>query len=209
MQLAPELHAQVETLSTRYGSPIRTTVMLPDGRFDPFVKSDRIGEVCMVIRRPSGHLLTARKTFYPRNAYRLLTGGIAHGEPIEAALRREVVEETSLAVDVRRFLAIIAYTAPVSVPDTGPPARADNLAHFYTFAFLLDEIDGTLAPQDPDEQIDAFREVLPEELPALATRLEQVPDETDPEIGGRWRSWGMFRAVVHRVVHTTLTTTMG
>ncbi len=207
MQLAPELHAQVETLFARYGSPIQTTAMLPDGSFDPFVKSDRIGEVCMVIRRPSGHLLTARKTFYPHNAYRLLTGGIAHGEPIEAALRREVIEETSLTVNVRRFLAIIAYTAPVNVRDTGPSVQADKLAHFYTFAFLLDEIGGMLAPQDPDERIDAFREVLPEELPALATRLEQIPDEADPEIGGRWRSWGMFRAVVHRVVYTTLTAT--
>jgi 8-oxo-dGTP pyrophosphatase MutT (NUDIX family) len=205
MQLVPELHAQVETLSMRYGSPVQTTVMLPDGSFDPFVKSDRIGEVCMVIRRPTGHLLTARKTFYPHNAYRLLTGGIEHGEPIEAALRREVAEETSLTVDVRRFLAVIAYTAPA--PGGAPPSDANNPNHFYTFAFLLDEIGGMLAPQDPDERIAGFREVLPEELPTLATRLEQVPDEADPEIGGRWRSWGMFRAVVHRVVHTTLTAT--
>jgi len=205
MQLAPELHAQVETLSTHYGSPVQTMVMLPDGSFDPFVKSDRIGEVCMVIRRPTGHLLTARKTFYPHNAYRLLTGGIAHGEPIEAALWREVAEETSLTVDIRRFLAVIAYTAPA--PGGDPPSDANNPNHFYTFAFLLDEIGGTLAPQDPDERIAGFREVLPEELPTLATRLEQVPDEADPEIGGHWRSWGMFRAVVHRVVHTTLTAT--
>jgi len=205
MQLAPELHAQVETLSMRYGSPVRTTVMLPDGSFAPFAKSDRIGEVCMVIRRPTGHLLTARKTFYPHNAYRLLTGGIEHGEPIEAALRREVVEETSLTVDIRRFLAVIAYTAPA--PGVASPSDADSLNHFYTFVFLLDEIGGTLAPQDPEERIAGFREVLPEELPTLATRLEQVPDADDPEIGGRWRSWGMFRAVVHRVVHTTLTAT--
>lgn len=195
MNFAPEIHEQVADLTARYGIPIRASITLPDGGFDPFRKPDRIGEVCMVIRRPNGHLLTARKTFYPRDAYRLLTGGIAPGEPVEAALLREVQEETGLEVTIRTFLAVIEYTARSSDPQPG---------RFYTFVFLLDETGGILEPQDPTEQIAGFREVLPQELPALATSLEHAPDEDDPEISGRWRSWGIFRAIVHRMVYATL-----
>lgn len=193
MLLPQELETEIATLATRYGPPARVSVTLPDAGFDPLMKNDRIGEVCMVVRRPNDRLLTARKTFYPPGAYRLLTGGIAPGEAIEAALLREVWEETGLEVAVRRFLALIAYHAPSS-----------DRPLFYTFAFLLDAIGGTLAPQDASERLEDFQEVLPEELPAVAGFLEQVPATYDPEIGGSWRNWGIFRAVVHRVVHTAL-----
>ena len=63
----------------------------------------------MVVRRPNGKLITAKKTFYPPGAFRLLTGGVGHGELIAAALLREVAEETGLDVVVRRFLAVIEY----------------------------------------------------------------------------------------------------
>ena len=42
------------------------------------------------------------------------------------------------------------------------------------------------------------------ELPALADTLASVPDQQSDEIGGSWRDWGNFRAVVHRVVHELL-----
>ena len=80
--------------------------------FDPFSATDRYGEVCMVIRRPNGRLVTAKKTFYPLNGYRLLTGGINYGEPVLDALLRETHEETSLEVILRRFLAAVVYHLP-------------------------------------------------------------------------------------------------
>lgn len=178
----------------RYGEPQRLMVELEGQPFDPLVMTDRYGEVCMVIRRPNGRLITAIKTFYPAGAFRLLTGGVHHGEPIAAALLREVAEETGLDVVVRSFLAVIEY-------------RLAQPAHvFVTFAFLLDEIGGTLAAQDPGEQIGAFRELAAAELPELADLLAQAPDVYDPKIGGSWRDWGRFRAVVHRVVHAALST---
>ncbi len=210
MPISEDLSAQITELSVRYNVPIRAAITLPKGNFDPVTKPDRIGEVCMVIRRPNGRLLTASKTFYPAGIYRLLTGGIMSDEPIEAALIRETQEETGLDVKVHRFLAVIEYLVPQHGQSDLSPAAPDHPAHktayqvFYTFAFLLDELGGTLAPQDNAEQIADFCEILPAELPTLATALEQVQDDYDTEIRGRWRNWGMFRAIVHRVVYAAL-----
>ena len=107
--LTPELESEIAGLAARYGQPRRIDAALHGAPFDPLIMTDRFGEVCMVIRRPDGVLLTAIKTFYPSGAYRLLTGGVKHGEPIEAALLREIEEETGLEVEVRRFLAVIEY----------------------------------------------------------------------------------------------------
>ncbi len=211
MPISEELSAQITELSVRYNVPIRATITLPEGNFDPVTKPDRIGEVCMVIRRPNGRLLTASKTFYPAGIYRLPTGGIAPDEPIESALLRETREETGLNVRIRRFLAAIEYLIPLqhSQGDRST-ATSDLAAHhrsyqmFCTFAFLLDELNGTLTPLDSTEQIAEFREIVPAELPTVATTLEQVQDDYDTEIRGRWRNWGMFRAIVHRVVYAAL-----
>lgn len=185
--------AEIAALAQRYGPPRRVVAQLAGRPFDPLVMTDRYGEVCMVVRRPDGTLITAIKTFYPPGAFRLLTGGVQHGEPIADALVRELAEETGLDVAVRRFLAVIEYELP------GLPAPA-----FATFAFLVDELGGTLAAQDEAERIGAFRDLAVAELPALAATLAQAPDEYSDEIQGRWSDWGRFRAVVHRVVHELL-----
>lgn len=149
----------------------------------------------MVIRRPSGKLLLSIKTFYPRGAYRLPTGGIHHGEGVLASLRREAVEETGLDTEVRRFLARIAYR-PLTAPH-GPPV-------FHTFAFLLDEVSGTLGTLDPSERIEEWREIEPAQLVSVADRLDHIDTPGSEDIGGDWAAWGRFRAVVHRAVATAL-----
>lgn len=195
MHLPAPLAAEVAVLTARYGPAAMVEAAIPDGVFDPVGMADRFGEVCMVIRRPSGRLLVFRKTFYPPGVLRLLTGGIGHGEPIEDALLREVAEETSLTVAVRRLLAVVAYRAPET-----PPGRDA----FYTFAFLLDELGGELAVQDEDERVECFAEVEPAELPGLADFLAALEHREDRAIGGSWRSWGVFRAAAHRVVAAAL-----
>lgn len=216
MPLTETLETQIRRLAARYGTPMRVTATIPNDYFNPLSKRDRIGEVCMVVRRrSSGHLITAVKTHYPRGAYRLLTGGIAHSESIEDALLRETYEETGLEVVVRRFLGVVEYrvTSPVLSDPLAPehsyhPAQTQQPypIQFTTFAFLLDEVGGTLMPQDEHEQIADFREVAIDELPAVATFLEQLDARLDTtsvsEIG---RGWGTFRAVVHRVVYAALT----
>ncbi len=191
MQLPDDIKIQVAELSARYGQPMRVLADLPDGVFDPLTKTDRIGEACMVIRRRSGRILTFRKDLYPQGVMRLLTGGIHPGERIEDGLLREVAEETSLDVAVRRFLAVIAYRSPQTPPNTHA---------FLTFAFLLDELGGELVVQDPDERVEAFGEVTIPQLYDLADVLDGLEDQVDREIGGSWRAWGIFRAVAHRTV---------
>jgi 8-oxo-dGTP pyrophosphatase MutT (NUDIX family) len=181
---------EIVQLSQRYGQPLEHLEILPTQKlFDPLNKKDRYGEVCMVVRRKNGRLLTMTKTYYPPEAYRLLTGGIDHGEPIFDALLRETAEETGLDVDVNRFLVAAAYRL-----------AGEEAPRFYTFAFLLDEIGGTLGVIDEGEQVEDFREIEPDELPAIAERLEHVGKNYSKKIGGRWRDWGHFRAVIHTLV---------
>jgi 8-oxo-dGTP pyrophosphatase MutT (NUDIX family) len=187
--LSQEIQNELTQLAQRYGQPlVRTADLGITSLFDPLDATDRYGEVCMVVRRPNG------KTFYPKGAFRLMTGGINFGENILDALVRETYEETSLTVNVNRFLTAITYTI----------AGTDNPPVFYTFAFLLDETGGTLGVIDEKERVEAFREIAPEELPKLADYLTQVQDEANDEIRGNWHDWGVFRAVIHRAVWDAL-----
>ena len=187
---------ELERLAHDYGQPLVRTVDLDvDYLFDPLSRrDDRLGEVCMVVRRPNGHLLMMKKTFYPRDGYRLMTGGIHHEEPILDALLRETHEETGLEVTIKRFLAAVAYRVL---------AKSDRPI-FYTFAFLLEEIDGTLGSLDEDERVEAFREIEPGELKMVAATLDSIPSQNDPEIEGNWSDWGKFRAIIHRLVGEAL-----
>jgi len=186
---------ELAQLASRYGQPlVKTAELRASAPFNPLYKSDRYGEVCMVVRRLNGRLLTMKKHFYPLNAYRLPTGGINHGEQVFDALLRETYEETGLTVDVRRFLAIAAYRLSTS---HGSPI-------FYTFAFLLDEVGGTLGTIDENEKVEAFREIEPHELPVMATSLERLSTTYSEEIDGTWGDWGQFRAVIHRLVWEAL-----
>lgn len=191
-ELTEAMRREVDDLAGRFGEPLRVEATIPDGSMDPIRRPDRIGEVCMVIRRPTGTLLVSTKTFYPPGAYRLPTGGIDVGERVEAALAREAHEETGLEVAVRRFLAAITYRTP----------RGETV--FHTFAFLLDELGGTLGPLDPHEEILDYREVDPSELKPMAERLAALRSEPSEKIAGDWADWGRFRAVVHRVVAETI-----
>src|SRR5258708_13926078 len=105
-----------------------------------------------------------KKTFYPKGAYRLPTGGISHGEGVLAALLRETTEEPGLQVEVRRFLAAVAYRTTITGEEPG----------LYTFAFLLDEMGGTLTVLDASEQVEAFRDVQPADLRKHAQNLDDL-----------------------------------
>ena len=168
----------------------------------------------MVVRRPSGRLLVSTKAFYPLGVYRLMTGGVEAGETVHAALLRETLEETGLQTEVRRFLAALAYrTAATLAAGSAEPV-------FYTYAFLLDEVGGTLGALDEHERIEAYREIETDDLPALAAALDGLaitaPDVlaahpgADPALDPRgWWDWGRFRAVVHRAVHEALSRPSG
>jgi ADP-ribose pyrophosphatase YjhB (NUDIX family) len=182
--------AELAELAARFGEPLRLEVTIRPF-FDPVQRPDRFAEVCMVIRRRNGKLPLSIKTFYPRGAHRLPTGGIHHGERIFDALSRETEEETGLETEIKRFLAWITYRSE-SNPE-GPPL-------FHTFAFLLEEVGGTFQTRDLEEQIEEWIEVEPAALGGIADRLDRMTSAPSKDIGGDWADWGHFRAVVHRVV---------
>ena len=193
--LTAAMRSEVAALSGRFGEPITREIPLDDIAFDPVGNPSRFAEVCMVVRRPSGDVLLSIKTFYPRGAYRLPTGGIDKDEPILDAVVRETHEETGLTVDVRRFLAALTYRDG----PTGPPV-------FHTFAFLLDDPSGApVIALDAHEQIESYREVPVAELPGVADRLDRIAADGAPGIAN-WDAWGRFRAHAHRVVHEALST---
>jgi 8-oxo-dGTP pyrophosphatase MutT (NUDIX family) len=134
------------------------------------------------------------------------------GETLLAAAKREALEETGLHTIVRRFLAAVTYRTT----HTLALGHADPI--FHTFAFLLDEIGGTLGTLDKKERFDEFRELTLEELSALVAELERVdglPAEAigaaslafaaskgiDPCVG---QDWLRFRIPAHRVVAEAL-----
>ena len=187
------MRREIDVLAGRFGTPITRDVPLDDIAFDPVGNPSRFAEVCMVVRRPTGTLLLSIKTFYPRGAYRLPTGGIDRDEPILDAVLRETLEETGLTVDVKRFLAALTYRDGPS----GPPV-------FHTFAFLLEDATGApVHSLDEQEQIEAYVEAPLAELPRVAERLERIRADGAPGIAN-WDAWGRFRAHVHRVVPEAL-----
>jgi len=204
--LPQQIQDELQQLSEHYGSeqseqseqselPLVRAVTLPTSKnFDPLSKKDRYGEVCMVVRRKNGRLLTMTKAYYPQNAYRLPTGGINNGEGVLHALLRETQEETGLDVVVTRFLVGVSYSLK----------NTPEQPIFYTFAFLLDEQDGTLGAIDESEQVEDFREVTPDELPLLAQQLAHLNAGFAKKLVGQWNEWGEFRAVIHQLVYEAL-----
>jgi ADP-ribose pyrophosphatase len=204
LTLPQSIQDELQQLTTQYGAPeqdgqqalplVRAETIRTGGKFDPLSKTDRYGEVCMVVRRKNGRLLTMTKTYYPQHSYRLLTGGINHGEGVLHALLRETREETGLDVSITRFLVAVSYSLP----------EAPEHPIFYTFAFLLNEQNGILESLDEDEKVENFREITPAELPTLAQHLDHLNTSFVKELVGQWNEWGQFRAIIHRLVYEAL-----
>jgi 8-oxo-dGTP pyrophosphatase MutT (NUDIX family) len=186
------IEAEFQELAIRFGAPLATSVA---GSFTGAMQADAVGqrqgEVCMVVRRPNGLLLTMTKTFYPQGIFRLPTGGIEAGEGIFAALLRETHEETGLDVQVARFLVALNYLH-------------GDVPFFASFAFLLDEAGGTLGAVDPHEHLLAFREVAVADLPTLADQMDALSDGYSADLDMRWRDWGQQRAALQRLVWQAL-----
>lgn len=177
--------AEVAALAAAYGLPRHERVRLhvSDAFFARWAQKGRTrrGEVMFLMPRPGGLLLHV-KADYPPECWRLLTGGVENDEPVLAALHREPIEETGLAVTPERFLALLEYDFVSGV--MGVP--------FVTYIFLMSPSDQPLAPS-VDGELAATSVAPPTALPAIADRLETLD-------GAYHGSWGRFRAVAHRLV---------
>jgi len=153
------------------------------GFFD-FISSTR-SEVVMVIPRTDGRVLVMTKEFYPEGVYRLPTGKLHGDESPDDGLRRELFEETGFRLGARS-LGIIKYCFQCD-------GRNSTLT---SYMYMMDPTDDETVSQDADEQISGFDYVTAAEIKAIAERLRNLP--------GRWRDWGLFRAIAHDCVADAL-----
>ncbi len=185
----------VDAAMARYGRPQIEHLEIPVSQetldYWRQLKDGRVAEVVLLVRRRDGRYLLHTKAFYPEGAYRLMTGGIKAGEDLIQAALREAREETGLVTEVERFLGVLAYRF----------VHGDQGFDFTSYLIELTEVDGTLDVQDEHEQISGFIEVAPEELSAVADRLEALD--------GSWHDWGVIRAAAHRLAARALEGTSG
>jgi NAD+ diphosphatase len=179
----PELVGLLEA-EAAHGSPIRRrarTVPSKDRSTGVYTFGhNRSAEIVLVLMRPGGILLHSKR-FYPSGVYRLPTGGVHDGEPVLHAVQRELEEETGLRMEPSRFLFHLRYP--------GPPGSPQKAFHSLGFVFPLSE--GPLVPLDQSEQIESWKVVAWEEIPALIESLENLEDG--------WSGWGQFRALAHQL----------
>jgi NAD+ diphosphatase len=162
-----------DNAAQKFGPPLELVFTLESLKFPP-VSERAHGEVCMAIRRKNGRILLQTKESYPNSVMRLPSGGINPGEDLEAALLREIWEETNLEVAIRSFIARLSYT------------DGTHHAEFQSNLFLSDEVSGVLGSNDPSEKISDWLEVEPENLLHYAASLQA----TIPS----WKHWGRFRS---------------
>ncbi len=180
---------EVAALAARYGAPQQRTFNIQADEYIYSYRwrkdSDRRAEVVFAIGDAHGRVWVHAKPHYPAHIFRLPSGGVHLDEPVEAALLREIEEETHLAVSIRQFLGIIQYRFH----------RYGTTVLFASYVFLL-ESDGGLPRPDGGEMISEFRAILPCQLSQVALDLRNL-------IGDR-RTWGQWRALAHDLVHDHL-----
>lgn len=174
---------EIAEISAQYGQPLRWSRTLDVSKNQTRVPfRNRSAEIVLAIPRPNQRVLLHTKDFYPPTAYRLLTGGLENGEQIIDAARREIREETGLAIDLARWLGIVEYEF----------IERAGRTQFVSYVFLTEPAIAMPQPLDADERISEFRDVAWSELANVADTLDHLP--------GDWGDWGRFRAIPHRLV---------
>lgn len=182
--------SEIQALAERFGQPLcrryhlETDAYMRAYRGQP--NPDRRGEVVFAIRQPSGEILLHTKHRYEKPIYRLPTGRIEHGERIEAALYREVAEETGQMVQLCRFLAVLDCHF----------VNENSIVPFVSYVFYLQSLSDVLSPTDTEE-IAGFRTVPVKEMGTVAQELRSLDSHR--------RCWGYWRSLAHEVVHSALT----
>ncbi len=178
--------AEIADLAARLGTPLhwKRTLEVSVRTLEERRKKNakRRGEVVFAMPRPEHRVLLHTKAFYPPGSFRLLSGGIEMSESVEAAARREILEETSFDTVLAHFLGVVEYEF----------RHHDDHAGCVSYVIMTRETAGTPRVLDPDEQIAEFREVAWSELERVAEKLENLT--------GDWHDWGVFRAIPHRLV---------
>jgi ADP-ribose pyrophosphatase YjhB (NUDIX family) len=112
----------------------------------PSIARGRRHDVTFAILDAAGLVVTIRKPQFPPGAWRIPSGGVHPGEPLEAATAREALEETGLEIELTGYplVARSQFT------------HAGKAESWTTHVVTARVRAGTLAPRDPVE-IDAAR----------------------------------------------------
>lgn len=167
----------------------RARVRLPDLDYRSLLRPRRHGEVAMVVERAPGWVLLQTKAHYPPGIFRLPTGTIHARESADAAMLRELHEEANLVPGAFRRLCHLEYEIEGGRKD------------FFTDIYLIEAPKGQLRPNDAAEEINAWREAMLSELPAIAADLRRL----EPP----WQGWGIFRSVLHELAARLLASRPG
>lgn len=144
--------------------------------FQNTVNIDRRGEVGFLLKRKNGKYVVIRSKKYPKNIYRIPTGGIGFDETAKDALYREVKEELGVNVEIETFKGIIEYEIKYK----------EEIIKFYSYLFGISELSGNLIQDATEDEISDYMEVDTEELKALGNKLRNTE--------GAWRDWCIFRS---------------
>jgi 8-oxo-dGTP diphosphatase len=146
-------------------------------RIKSVVHKDRRGEVVFCVVRPNGKIIVITCKEYPRNIFRIPTGGIGHNEDIVDAIYREVKEELGLDVEISAFAGVIRIRFEYK----------NETIMFYSYVFILNEIGGELLKDASDDEISEVMEVDLDGLELIVQSLGKVK--------GKWEDWARFRRV--------------
>lgn len=151
-------------------------------RIKSVVHSDRRGEVAFCVVRPNGKIIVITCKDYPKNIFRIPTGGIGHNEDILGAIYREVKEELGLDVEISAFAGVIRIRFEY---------KNENIM-FYSYVFILNELGGELLKDASDDEISEVMEVDLDGLERIVHSLGKVK--------GKWEDWARFRHITSGAV---------
>ena len=139
----------------------------------------------VIVKDLEGKYILGTKAVYPPGIYRLLGGGINHGEDPQAAAAREITEE----LGIKRTSTELLPCADISI-HIGSPEKSTDF-HIYLFST-------TLSPGEslkPGDDVDGIKHVDHEGMNALIDRFYDLSDGSDFS----WNDYGKLYGRVHEI----------
>lgn len=141
--------------------------------------------MAFAVRTANGRVLLQRKQHYPADVYRLPTGRLRTGETAEAALGREVLEETGLVLRRASEIAVIRWHMEYE----------GRTSDFETRMFAVETHPGALSPRDRSEGIVGYLAVSIGQVSRHWRKLRNLPAPL--------HAWGRWRAAPLAVLRAT------
>jgi 8-oxo-dGTP pyrophosphatase MutT (NUDIX family) len=163
-----------------------------------FANLKRKKHVLVVPTLPSGKVIIgAKKRFYPKGIYRLISGGVEDNEtPLQAAVR-ETKEEISLNVEQKDLKLLIEFFIKANVRD-----KQFNLK---TYSYWFEVNKGNIYPGD---DIDTVKRCNLDEFKRISERFYNI--EKDNLFKGRkdyfhfWSDYGKVYGPIHLTIYQLL-----